>query len=119
MVTHRLSDRMRETSSFHSVSSGARVQRPSSLQTISEKSWSSSISGASYKFGRVMFSITQSGFTLQNMAILRKISGSSGSSQRSTMMSGAIPIPCSSFTECCVGLVLCSSLPLRKGTRVT
>ena len=29
------------------------------------------------------------------------------------------PIPCNSFTECCVGLDLCSSDPLRKGTNVT
>ena len=28
-------------------------------------------------------------------------------------------MPCSSLTECWVGLVLCSSLPRRKGTSVT
>ena len=28
-------------------------------------------------------------------------------------------MPCSSFTECCVGFVLCSSLPCRYGTSVT
>ena len=52
-------------------------------------------------------------------ALLRKMDASSGSSQRSTMMFGLMPMPCSSFTECCVGLDLCSSEPRRKGTSVT
>ena len=39
-----------------------------------------------------MFSMTQSGLTLQNMAIFLNISGSSGSSQRRTMMFGEMPI---------------------------
>ena len=61
----------------------------------------------------------QSGLTLQNREILRKMDSSSGSSQRSTIMSGEMPMPCSSLTECCVGFVLCSSLPCRYGTSVT
>ena len=36
-----------------------------------------------------------------------------------SMMSGLTPMPCSSFTECCVGFDLCSSEPLKKGTKVT
>ena len=44
---------------------------------------------------------------------------SSGLSQRSTIISGFTPMPCSSFTECWVGLDLCSSEPLKKGTSVT
>ena len=34
-------------------------------------------------------------------------------------MSGWMPMPCSSLTECCVGLDLCSLEPERKGTSVT
>ena len=103
----------------HSVMSGAGASMCSSRQTISEKRFFSSMIGASYSTGMVMFSITQSGLTLQNREILRKMDSSSGSSQRSTMMSGEMPMPCSSLTECCVGLVLCSSLPCRYGTSVT
>ena len=67
-----------------------------------------------------MFSMTQSLSTLQKFAILRKMFSSSiGSSQRSTMMSGEMPMPCSSLTECCVGLDLCSPEALRYGTSVT
>ena len=64
--------------------------------------------------------MTQSGFTLQKPAILRKILSSvMGSSQRRTMISGEIPNPCNSFTECWVGLDLCSPEAFRKGTSVT
>ena len=65
--------------------------------------------GASYNTGMVRFSITQSGRTLQNRAIFEKMLGSvMGSSVRRTMISGLMPMLCSSFTECWVGLDLCS-----------
>ena len=100
--------------SRHSFSSGSRVFRPSSRQTTLSNPWRASISGASYRQGRVTFSITQSLLTLQKFAILLNTPGSSiGSSQRSTIMSGEMPSPCSSFTECCVGLLLCSPLARR------
>ena len=72
------------------------------------------MSGAEYRLGRVTFSMTQSGLTLQKFAIFSKTPRSSMcSSQRSTITSGEMPRPCSSFTECCVGLLLCSPLALR------
>ena len=86
---------------------------PSSLQTTAERSDFSSMRGASYSVGKVMFSMTQSRLTLQKSEILSKIDSSRGSSHRSTIMSGLIPMPCSSFTECWVGLDLCSSDPLK------
>ena len=79
----------------------------------------SSMSGASYKRGRVRFSTTHPSRTLQNMAILRLSSAGRGASTRATMMSGEMPIPCSSLTECCVGLDLNSHEPVMYGTRVT
>ena len=89
--------------------SGSGVSRHSSRQTISEKWLFSSMMGASYSTGMVRFSMTQSGRTLQNRAILWKMLGSvMGSSVRSTMMSGLMPMLCSSLTECWVGLDLCS-----------
>ena len=58
--------------------------------------------------------MTQSSFTLQKWAILEKIVSSViFSSARSTMMSGLMPMPCSSFTLCWVGLDLCSPLAFR------
>ena len=110
---------IRSTICSHSVRFGAGASMPSSRQTTPEKLDFSSISGASYSTGMVMFSKTQSGLTLQNMEILEKMEGSRGSSHRRTMMSGFTPMPCSSLTECWVGLDLCSSEPLRKGTSVT
>ena len=105
---------MRSTMSFHSPSSGSLVLSPSSRHTTLSSPWPASISGASYRQGRVTFSITQSGLTLQKFAILLKTPGSSmGSSQRNTIMLGEMPSPCSSFTECCVGLLLCSPLARR------
>lgn len=53
------------------------------------------------------------GSTLQKRAIFCRRPSSSGSSQRATMMSGMMPIPCSSRTECWVGLDLCSPELLR------
>ena len=62
----------------------------------------------------VRFSMTQSGRTLQNMAIFWKMLKSSmGTSVRSTIMLGLMPMPCNSFTECWVGLLLCSPEPFR------
>ena len=118
-MTVRSRDLMRATMSDHSARSGAGVSIASSRQTTEEKFDASSISGASYRQGSVIFSMTQSGLTLQNIEILRKMDGSSGSSQRRTMMSGRMPMPCSSLTECCVGLDLCSSEPRKNGTSVT
>jgi hypothetical protein len=46
--------------------------------------------------------------TLVNSAILRRCSGGSGSRQRHSSTSGWMPMERSSFTECCVGLVLIS-----------
>ena len=101
--------RILSTMCSHSLMSGSGVSRHSSRQTISEKWLFSSMMGASYSTGMVRFSMTQSGRTLQNRAILWKMLGSvMGSSVRSTMMSGLMPMLCSSFTECWVGFDLCS-----------
>ena len=52
--------------------------------------------------------------TLQKLAILSKmVSSVMGSSVLSTMMSGKMPMPWSSFTECWVGFDLCSPLAFR------
>ena len=82
------------------------------MHTVVDKSLFSSMSGASYNTGTVRFSMQHSGETLQNMAIFSRIPTGMGSSTRATMMSGVIPIPCSSLTECCVGLLLNSHEPL-------
>ena len=63
--------------------------------------------------------MTQSGWTVQNMEILRLMSSSIGWSTRATMMSGEMPRPRSSLTECWVGLLLGSFEPEMYGTRVT
>ena len=52
--------------------------------------------------------ITASAATLVNSAILRRSSSGSGRSARHSTTSGWMPISRSSFTECCVGLVLIS-----------
>lgn len=70
MVTVFLRLRIFSTMRLHSVISGSFVLRFSSRQTTLEKLFFSNIIGASYSTGIVMFSITQSGFTLQNRAIL-------------------------------------------------
>ncbi len=99
---------------------GSGVVRFSSRQTMSENLLFSSIIGASYSTGIVRFSITQSGRTLQNMAIFSKMLWSSmGTSVRRTMIFGLMPMPCSSLTECWVGFDLCSPEPFKYGTRVT
>ena len=51
---------------------------------------------------------TASAGRLANKAILLRMSADSAASDRHTTMSGAIPMRRSSFTECCVGLVLSS-----------
>jgi hypothetical protein len=53
-------------------------------------------------------SITASGMTLQNSAILRRSSAGTGRSARHSRMSGWMPISRSSLTECWVGLVFSS-----------
>ena len=110
---------MVSTISVHSERSGSGTSSPNSRHTTPEKCDLSSIRGASYRQGRVTFSMTQSSFTLQKRAIFLKISSSKGSSLRSTMIFGLIPIPWSSFTECWVGFDLCSSDACRNGTSVT
>ena len=59
----------------------------------------------------VMESLYHSGFTLQKVLILRRMSPPTLPSARRMMMSGFTPMPCSSFTECCAGLDLYSSEP--------
>ena len=62
--------------------------------------------------------ITASGRTLQNSAILLRSDSGTGRSQRQSRMSGWMPIERSSFTECCVGLVLSSPALGMNGSRV-
>ena len=60
------------------------------------------------------------GFTPQKSEILLNMERSvMGSSARRTMMSGEMPRPWSSFTECWVGFDLCSPEARRYGTSVT
>ena len=62
--------------------------------------------------------ITASGRTLQNSAIFLLSDAGTSRSQRHRRMSGWMPIERSSFTECCVGLVLSSPALGMNGTRV-
>ncbi len=62
--------------------------------------------------------MTASTGTLVNSAILRRSSSGTGFSQRQSSASAWIPISRSSFTECCVGLVLISPADLMYGTSV-
>jgi hypothetical protein len=62
--------------------------------------------------------ITAEARRLQNSAILRRASIGISRSQRQSRMSGWMPRPSSSFTECCVGLVLSSPAEGIQGTRV-
>ena len=114
-----LLDLIRSTISVHSFKSIGLVTKPNSLQTTSEKWAFSSIKGASYKHFKVLFSITHSSLTLQNIAIFLKMFCSRGSSHLKTMIFGFIPKPNNSFTECWVGFDLCSSDPLKYGTKQT
>ena len=93
--------------------------RPIIRTTMSSIPSFCSIIGASYRIGTVLFSMTHSRLTLQNSAILAFTDSSIGSSDLHTMISGKIPAPISSFTECCVGFDLCSPDDLIYGTRVT
>ena len=93
--------------------------KSSSLQTISHKFCSSNIIGTSYNTSIVLFSITQSGFTLQNNDIFFLITSSIGASERVTIIFGIIPKPCNCLTECCVGFDLCSPELFIYGTNVT
>ncbi len=62
--------------------------------------------------------ITARSSTLVNSAILRRCSSGNGCEQRHSRMSGWMPMPRSSLTECCVGLVLISPEPPTIGTSV-
>ena len=66
-----------------------------------------------------MAGITASNATSVNSAIFSRISSDTGWSERRTMMSGWMPIPRSSLTECWVGLVLSSPVAIRAGSSVT
>ena len=112
-------DFARRSIAFQSERSISRGGNPSLRQTMEERFSPSSITGASYRRGRVRFSMTQSLSTLQNMAIFFLMSSGRGASTRATMMSGTMPMPCSSLTECWVGLDLNSHEPEMYGTRVT
>src|SRR2546426_6026867 len=63
--------------------------------------------------------MTASSSTLQKSAIFDLISLERKRSVRHSRMSGWIPILSSSFTECCVGLVLSSWAAAINGTKVT
>lgn len=63
--------------------------------------------------------MTSSLSTLQNNPILPFNSSGICFSDRQTMISGCIPIPLSSLTECCVGFVFNSPAFPRKGSKVT
>ncbi len=62
--------------------------------------------------------ITERTSTLVKSAILRRSSSGIGISERHITMSGWMPMPRSSFTLCCVGLVLISPTEARCGTSV-
>jgi hypothetical protein len=63
--------------------------------------------------------MTQSTGTLQKSEIFSLMARESGCSVRQMRMSGWMPISRSSFTECCVGLVLSSPAAAMYGTSVT
>ena len=107
------------TISTHSVRSGSWPLRRRWRQATRSSPSCCNISGASYSEESVRFSMTQSGLTLQNSAILRLRSSSIGSSTRATITSGAMPMACNSLTECCVGFDLNSPDACRNGTSVT
>lgn len=67
----------------------------------------------------VRFSMTASGCTSQNMAILSFISLEMVFSVRQTRMSGWMPMARSSLTLCCVGFVLSSPAAEMYGSSVT
>ena len=61
---------------------------------------------------------THSRSTLQKEATFMRMLSSRWRSVRRTRISGWIPIPCNSFTECCVGFVFNSSAAFKYGTYV-
>jgi hypothetical protein len=63
--------------------------------------------------------MTQSGGTLEKREIFSLMRAATAASVRHRRMSGWMPISRSSFTECCVGLVLSSPAAPIQGTRVT
>ena len=77
-------------------------------EELSERSLTVEIGGRHYQVRVWAPEMTARSGTLVNSAIfLRSFSGR-GCSQRQSRMSGWIPMERSSFTECCVGLVLIS-----------
>ena len=111
MVQVRDRDAMRATTSFHSVRSAAGTSRFSLSTTTSSSPFECSIRGHWYRLGMVRFSMTHSGLTLQKVLILRRMSLPTLPSARRMMMSGLMPMPCSSLTECWAGLDLYSLEP--------
>ena len=103
----------------HSSMSGVLQSNFKHLQATSARCSFSIAKGASYRVSTSKFCITWSVGTLQNSAILSLMPGSRGRSVRHTMMSGWIPIPCSSLTLACVGLVFISPEAPRYGMSVT
>ena len=111
MVTRLWAFFSRFTMALHSRRSGWWVMRPSFRHTTSSRPSLAISRGTSYSVSAVAFWMTQSGWTLQNRAIFRRMSSVMGTSHRQTRMSGWMPRLSSSFTECWVGLLFSSPLP--------
>ena len=90
---------------------GSILSKCKCLQTCTASPFFSKIKGTSYSIFALLFSITFSGLTLQNIAIFSFIEFGIGSSVLHTNISGFIPIDCNSFTECCVGFDFSSFVP--------
>ena len=89
-----------------------------SQATCARRSFSMA-SGASYRYSTSRFCSTWLFGTLQNKAILSLICWSSGCSLLQTIISGWIPMPCSSLTLACVGFVFISWEAESHGISVT
>ena len=98
---------------FQSERFGSGHGSPRHSQATCAKCSSSIARGASYRYSTSRFWRTCELGTLQKRAILSLIPLSSGYSERHTMISGWIPIPWSSLTLACVGLVFISPEDLR------
>ena len=103
----------------HSLLLGSTLSKCKCLQTCTANPFFSNIKGTSYKILALLFSITFSLLTLQNIAIFSFIELGIGSSVLHTKISGFIPIDCNSFTECCVGFDFNSFVPKICGNNVT
>ena len=108
IVTLRLEEWILSIMLVHSERSTGRSGRPRIFTATLSSPSSWSISGASYRTGTVLFSITHSLLTLQKREIFSFIDSSIGSSLLMTMTSGNIPVFINSFTECWAGFDLCS-----------